>query len=560
MGGASGTGFGGSAGQATQGGQQGGFGGQQGGFGGQQGGFGGQQGGFGGQQGVFGSFGGGQQGGFGGQQGGYIGIDPVPQFQNPYGPTIYNPYSPADQRQFGFQTPFQQQQQQFGQSDGFPNQQRLAQYQQQKAAMGNQMNPEQQQFGQPGIGLPPHEQGLGGRGGLQRVNSPGMPGTSRYTDFYNQAVFISQPPSGQRDGFPNQQRLAPNQQQQALSQQEAMRGMLNGTPQQPQRPAFLDNPEYQGYQKQAEGLNQQINDYVTQSPMYQQLQNPQGNQNQREDLNRQMDAYVKQSPMYQQLQDLQGKMRGFQDSQQPQPEPVSNNQDMVFRPAVMPPPESVAEEYNPAQQTQGQQQLEQRMLENNRRVMQQTPQERQRIQQELMFNPLNRNQQQQTGFGQLMGGPMGGLLNRPRQGPGPGQFGYNGAPQMNPYQQSVYQYNLQNPNNRNPYTRQPPSPQELQYDRQPRGMTMDMPQRYGRQPSPPPNPYQMYGGLGGLFNMQNAFTQQPQQSTQAQINDANRQFLKRGEELAPKQTPRRNPFQQPEERQDFRPDFSAGGA
>jgi hypothetical protein len=503
MGGASGTGFGGSAGQATQGGQQGGFGGQQGGFGGQQGGFGSSatsiappqqgrnpfnnfnqqnaggvfggspQGGFGGQQGGFG----GQQGGFGGQQGGFGGqqYNPVPQFQNPYGPTIYNPYSPADQRQFGFQTPFQQQ----------------------------QPNPYQQPFQQ------------------QFDINPSIDNTAAIypASYYKQQ---QQQQFGQRDGFPNQQRLAQYQQQKALSQQEAMRGILNGTSQQPQRPAFLDNPEYQGYQKQAEGLNQQINDYVTQSPMYQQLQNPQGNQNQREDLNRQMDAYVKQSPMYQQLQDLQGKMRGFQDSQQPQPEPVANNQVMGFRPAVMPPPESVAEEFNPETY-----QRNPNMQKPYTPQRQMTP-EQQRMQAAMGIHSQDYYQQQgQAGFGQLMGGPMGGLLNRPRQGPGPGQYGYGsgtgGAPQMNQQQQQMLRDRV------------------AQFQQQPRGMTMDMPQRYGRQPSPPPNPYQMYGGLGGLFNMQNAYPQQAQQSTQAQINAANQQFLKRGEERTPQQTARNAP-------------------
>jgi hypothetical protein len=46
------------------------------------------------------------------------------------------------------------------------------------------------------------------------------------------------------------------------------------------------------------------------------------------------------------------------------------------------------------------------------------------------------------------------------------------------------------------------------------------------------NPYQMYGGLGGLFGMQNAYAQQPQQSTQAQINAANQQFLQRGQAIS----------------------------
>jgi hypothetical protein len=229
MGGVSGTGFGGSASQATQGGQQGGFGGQQGGFGGQQGGFGGQQGGY---------------GGFGGQQR----FNPTPQFQNPYGPTIYNPYSPADQRQFGFQTPFQ---------------------------------PRQQQTQQP-------QENIGIGDFMQRQFGPNV------AEEFN-------PETYQRN--PNMQK-----------------------PYMPQR---------------------------------------------------------QMTPEQQRMQDV-----------------------------------------------------------------------------------------------------------------------------MSIHSQGYYQ------------------------QQQPRGMTMDMPQRYGRQPSPPPNPYQMYGGLGGLFNRQNAYPQQPQQNLQAQINAANQQFLQRGREIS----------------------------
>lgn len=56
-------------------------------------------------------------------------------------------------------------------------------------------------------------------------------------------------------------------------------------PQQPQRPAYMDNPDFQAYQTQER------------------------------DLNRQMNEYMQKAPMYQQLQDLNSKMRGFQQPQ-----------------------------------------------------------------------------------------------------------------------------------------------------------------------------------------------------------------------------------------------------
>jgi hypothetical protein len=56
-------------------------------------------------------------------------------------------------------------------------------------------------------------------------------------------------------------------------------------PFQPQQPSFMQDPEYQGYQTQAN------------------------------DLQRQMDEYMRKAPMYQQLQDLQGKMAPFQQRQ-----------------------------------------------------------------------------------------------------------------------------------------------------------------------------------------------------------------------------------------------------
>ena len=176
--------------------------------------------------------------------------------------------------------------------------------------------------------------------------------------------------------------------------------------------------------------------------------------------------------MYQQLQDLQGKMRGFQ---------------------------------NPQQQSSGMDNPYQRFIQPGARLPEMRPQQAQyagpmtqdmystlgarQLQPQGGFAPQMR-QQGQAGFGQLMGGPMGGLLNRFRQGPGPGQFGYGdgdygAAPQMNQQQQQMLRDRMS----------------QLQ---PPRGMTMDMPQRYGRQPVPPPNPYQMYGGFGNLGQQQAA--------------------------------------------------------
>jgi hypothetical protein len=84
------------------------------------------------------------------------------------------------------------------------------------------------------------------------------------------------------------QQLGPNQspgygmnqfQQQQQQQQMPQQGG--------QRPAYMDNPDFQAYQKQEQ------------------------------DLGRQMNEYMQKAPMFQQIQDLQGKLRGFQ---QPQPQ------------------------------------------------------------------------------------------------------------------------------------------------------------------------------------------------------------------------------------------------
>ena len=73
--------------------------------------------------------------------------------------------------------------------------------------------------------------------------------------------------------------------------------------QQPQQPSYMNNPDFQAYQKQEQ------------------------------DLGRQMNEYMQKAPMYQQLQDLQGKLRGFQ---QPQGQMGDTGFNRAM-PAVMPP-------------------------------------------------------------------------------------------------------------------------------------------------------------------------------------------------------------------------------
>jgi len=287
----------------------------------------------------------------------------------------------------------------------------------------------------------------GGKGG----------GPSTFNSFPDPRMGRGASPGGKGGGgYGPDDRFMPQQQYQQPFQQQFGQ-------QQPQRPAFLDNPEYQGYQKQAQDLNNQLNDYT------------------------------KQSPIFQQLQDLQGKLRGFESPQQQQTslppgtmvalsreEAQRLNQAQQtqqspnagygeVRAAVMPEGYATTMPVDDSGMGRGEYQgmsqderihaqkygmpstqnpnvlytpdhYQQRMLENNRRVMQQTPQERQRIQQELMVNPLNGNQQ-------------------------------------------------------------------------PRGMTMDMPQRYGRQQQLP-----QYGqsglGISQLGNMANMLRGNPMQRMQ----------------------------------------------
>jgi hypothetical protein len=112
-------------------------------------------------------------------------------------------------------------------------------------------------------------------------------------------------------------------------------------PPRPVGPAYLQNPEFLGYQKQATDLGIQMRDYMMNSPLYKQQQaleqsmssrlgqpltDPNGlgqialmqqkpefqqYMQQRQDLDRQLQAYSQNAPMYKQLMDVQGKMQAI---------------------------------------------------------------------------------------------------------------------------------------------------------------------------------------------------------------------------------------------------------
>ena len=223
---------------------------------------------------------------------------------------------------------------------------------------------------------------------------------------------------------------------------------------------------------------------------------------------------------------------------------------------------------------------------------------------------MQRQMQQQppSGFGGLLGGAMGAALNRPHQGPGPGQFGYGGAPamtqeqlrsniqqtgrspsqgygglgaagqqQINQLLQDAQQRSQQGPDagmqaafagfqrdQANAARNGPIDPARLaqiQANAANQGPAGQMNQQQlrgitGGRPAPAmtqeqlrsnmqqqrPNPYQMYGGLGSLFNMQNAYSQRPAPITQAQSDEANRKLLEKYKTTA--QQPAQQPAQQ----------------
>ena len=155
--------------------------------------------------------------------------------------------------------------------------------------------------------------GKGGGGGYSGSSSPMVAeeyppsspggkggGPSTFNSFPDPRMGRGASPGGKGGGgYGPDDRFMPQQQYQQPFQQQFGQ-------QQPQRPAFLDNPEYQGYQKQAQDLNNQLNDYT------------------------------KQSPIFQQLQDLQGKLRGFESPQQQQTQSPPNEGSGEIRTAVMP--------------------------------------------------------------------------------------------------------------------------------------------------------------------------------------------------------------------------------
>jgi hypothetical protein len=107
---------------------------------------------------------------------------------------------------------------------------------------------------------------------------------------------------GQPQGQQQMQNPFDQQAAQAFMRHQQM-GQLGAANQMPQpmgqRPAYMDNPDFQAYQKQEQ------------------------------DLGRQMNEYMQKAPMFQQLQDLQGKLRGFQQPQQGQMQNPYGNIDQM---------------------------------------------------------------------------------------------------------------------------------------------------------------------------------------------------------------------------------------
>jgi len=117
---------------------------------------------------------------------------------------------------------------------------------------------------------------------------------------FGQMGALSSPGYGANQ-FRQQQQMG--QQQGPIRQDMSSMGQLGAANQMPQpmgqRPAYMDNPDFQAYQKQEQ------------------------------DLGRQMNEYMQKAPMYQQLQDLQGKLRGFQQPQQGQTQNPYGNIDQM---------------------------------------------------------------------------------------------------------------------------------------------------------------------------------------------------------------------------------------
>jgi len=156
---------------------------------------------------------------------------------------------------------------------------------------------------QPGGGVPsyaqPYMSNFGFQnqgGGMGNASAGGSQGGSPFGMQQQQPYGMQQmqnPFGGQQLG-PNQSPgygMNQFQQQQQMPQQQdrSSMGQLGAPNQMPQpmgqQPSYMNNPDFQAYQKQEQ------------------------------DLGRQMNEYMQKAPMYQQLQDLQGKLRGFQQPQ-----------------------------------------------------------------------------------------------------------------------------------------------------------------------------------------------------------------------------------------------------
>jgi hypothetical protein len=246
----------------------------------------------------------------------------VPSYAQPY----MNNFGSQNQGG-GFQggSPFgMQQQQPYGMQqmqNPFGGQQASQDFMQQMGAVsspGYGMNQsQQQQMVSPGQGGQQASQGV-----MQRQQQE-IPAS------YAQAV------PGSRNYRVMQEGLAQGRtMQQPMGQQP---GAPNQMPQQGgQRPAFMDNPDFQAYQKQEQ------------------------------DLGRQMNEYMQKAPMYQQIQDLQGKLRGFQQPQAQQGQMGRMSMDMPNQSGYQQPgSESVAPEMGEiglfTPETYGNQRIDNRM-------------------------------------------------------------------------------------------------------------------------------------------------------------------------------------------------------
>lgn len=138
----------------------------------------------------------------------------------------------------------------------------------------------------------------GGMGGGQQSSGFG-PGVNNFGSGYGGSPFGMQQQQPMQNPFGQMGALSSPGYGAAEFQQQ-QRGVLGqGGQQMGQRPAFLDNPDFQAYQKQEQ------------------------------DLGRQMNEYMQKAPMYQQMQELQGKMRGFQQPQQGQMQNPYGNIDQM---------------------------------------------------------------------------------------------------------------------------------------------------------------------------------------------------------------------------------------